>query len=227
MPLTPEEIKTLQDKAAKADAAEAKQKELQAEIEKLKAGAKVEPQGSKDDGKNDSDLNDTVAREKKDREAKAADSKRLEAALTFTLQSDKFIKDHESVLPKDMTAIFEAASKETYDSAVEKSNAIKSALISSFFKVQAHQDALTASQKSAVEDFEKLTKRGREEKAEEVFTNIFEPALATMKLIKKAEQVQKSNSGLGEASDGEKKYADRMTKFSQNHYGIKEVNHGA
>jgi hypothetical protein len=218
------ELKELQEKAAKADT-------LEKELATLKAMATAKVETKAEDKKvdtkqDDTDLNDKVLAEKKDKEQRTLETKKLEGAMTFNLQSDKFIKEHESILPKDMTDIFKAADKEKYDSQIEKAAAIKSALIYSFFKVQANLDSLTASQKSAIEDYEKLTKRGREEKAEEIFTNIFEPSLAMIKQIKKAEEIVKTKNGLGDLSDGEKRYADRMTKYSQNHYGIKDINHG-
>ncbi len=218
--MDPKEIAALQEKAAKADA-------LEKEIAALKAAPPVKAEPVKDETKpDDTDLNAKVLAEKKDKEQRTLESKKLESALTFSLTSDKFIKEHESILPKDITDVFKQADKEKYDSPIEKANAIKSSLISSFFKVQANLDSLTASQKGSIEDYEKLTKRGREEKAEEIFTNIFEPALAMIKQIKKAEEIVKTKNGLGDLSDGEKRYADRMTKYSQNHYGIKDINHG-
>ena len=205
--MTPEEITALQARAAKAD-------ELQKEIDGLKSKPKDETPPKVED----KDLNQRVADDKKEKEERAAEGKKLERALTFTLQSEKFIKEHESILPKDMVDIFAAADKEKYDSPVEKSNEIKSSLISSFFKVQANLDMLTASQKSAVEDFEKLTIKAKREKAEEVYTNIFEPALVTLKAVKKAEEVTKANSGIGNTTDSEKTYINNIIKSSQNHY---------
>jgi hypothetical protein len=228
MAMTPEEQKSFDDMKAKAetlekelaDAKKSKQKE------KSKDHEDGEGEGEGDDKEtDDKDLNKSVAKDKKAREERAAETKRMEQALRFNLNSDKFIKEHESILPSGMVDIFKAAEKEQYDSEVEKSLAIKSALISAFFKVQANVDSLTKPQQEAVKDFEKLTVRAREERAEDMFTNVFEPAITSLKQVKKAEELNKANQGLGNSTDGQKKYAEKMIAGSSQHYGVKQ--HGS
>lgn len=144
----------------------------------------------------------------------------LESALKFNLTSSDFLKNNEALLPKEVTDIFKAAETEKYDSAVQKASAIKSDVIQEFFKLQANVDLLTPSHKLALEQYLKLTKNGKEEKAEYVYENIFEPALNMLRSVKKAEQLNKSEKN---QSDGEKAYADRMMKMSRKHYlGEKE-----
>jgi hypothetical protein len=202
--ISDQELADLKAKASKVD-------DLSKEIETLKS--KPAPKAE-----DETDLTDKVAKEKKEKEQKSSDTKKLETALIFTLNSDKFIKEHESILPKDMADIFEVASKEKYDSPIEKASAIKSALISSFFKVQANLDSLTASHKQAIEDFEKLTKRGREEKASEIYSNIFEPALGMIKQIKKAEELVRAKSGYADPSEIDAAYKEKLIRGSRAHY---------
>lgn len=166
----------------------------------------------------DEDLREKVRRENEDKAKKDGDHKRLEASLRFNLMSDKFIKEHESILPKEIGDIFAAADKESYDSAIEKANATKAAIIQSFFSLQANVDQLTSSHKSAVEDYLKLTKKGREERAHDVYENIFEPSLEMTKRIKRAEQISLGRNGEKNESDKEKEYKDKLVSASKKHY---------
>ncbi len=80
-------------------------------------------------------------------------------------------------------------------------------------------DLLTASHKTAVADYLKLTNTGREERAPHVFENIFEPALEMMRRVKKAEDVGKTKNGFGgDKSAAENAYRDKMIAVSKKHY---------
>jgi hypothetical protein len=149
---------------------------------------------------------------------KKSDYKALESAITFNTQGKDFLKTHESILPKEAADIFAAAEKETYDSPVQKASNIKSGIITEFFKVQANLDLLTPTHKQTLDGFLKLTKNGKEEKAQEIYENIFEPAIEMMKRIKKAEEVNRSQNGLGNLTDQEAAYTKRMRELSEKHY---------
>lgn len=209
--MTPEEIAALQTKLKDF---ETKNSELNSQIEKL-SKPKDEPKPAP---KDDSDLNTKVALENKEKEEKQAEAKNLEAALTFNLTSKSFIEENQSILPKDMVDIFTAADKEKYDSAVDKANATKSALIKSFFDVQENLDLLTKTQKTNIEDYFKLTVKARQARANDIFENIFEPALATVKNIKKAEEVAKAKAGVFDPSEVDAAYKDKIMKGSKSHY---------
>lgn len=154
---------------------------------------------------------------------KAKDQERqMEGALNFILSSDKFIKENETVLPKNVSEIFAAAAKEKYDSKLDQANAIKAALVKSFFDVQANLDELTPNQKEQVQDYLKLSPQARQEQAAAIYNNIFEPTLAAMKRIKKAEQLAKAGSGAIDGTDSDKAFRDRMIKGANAHYlGVK------
>ena len=170
------------------------------EIETLKAQnadilAKLEKLTGKDkdDKSKDEDLTDKVRKEKEARDLKNKDSKAIESALRFSINSEAFLKNNASLLPKEVTSIFEMANKETYDSEIQKASAIKSGIIQEFFKVQANLDLLTPGLKSTLEDYLKLTKDGKQERAQEIFDSIFEPSLEMIRRVKKAEALQKGN----------------------------------
>jgi len=186
---------------------------LREENERLK---KQIEKGSKSD--DEEDLNDKVKASKEAKEAKERESKELQDALRFNLTSDKFIEEHKSILPKDMADIFSAAEKEKYDSEIDKANAIKSALIQSFFNLQANVDLLTPSHKVAVEDYFKLTKKGKEEKAQEMYRNIFEPTLGMIKQIKKAEELGKAKGGLANETETDAAYRQKLMAGSKRHF---------
>ena len=168
--------------------------------------------------KKDQSLNDKVKYERDNRDKRESDSKQLESALTFNLTSSEFLKMNESILPKEISEIFEAASKEKYESAIQKANATKAAIIQSFFSQQTNVDMLTESQKSTLEDYLKLTKNGKEEKAREIYDNLFEPALGSLKRVKKAEELYRSKNGFRGDSKGDSQYKEKLMSLSRRHY---------
>jgi len=206
-PLTDEEAAKL-----KSDH-EAATKAKDAEIAKMKAD--LEAATKKPDPKDDPELLEKARLEREEKEKKGNDSKALEAALRFSLGSKDWLKANASLLPKDIEGVFSNAEKETYDSAVEKAASIQSSIVQGFFQVQENLDLLTPSQKSAIEEFLKLTKNGKQSKAPQIYDTIFEPTFEMLKRIKKAEQL---NKGEKNQTDGEKALADRMMKLSKKHY---------
>jgi hypothetical protein len=162
-------------------------------------------------------LNDKVRREREDRDKKDSDTKNLESALTFNLTSAEFLKANESILPKEIGEIFKAAEKEKYESSIERANATKAAIIQAFFTQQANVDLLTDNQKVYLADYLKLTKNAKEEKAKEIFENLFEPSLSMLKRIKKAEELGLNRMGLKDPK-GDAQYKEKMMKLSKKHF---------
>ncbi len=191
--------------------------DIQALKDKIAALEKEKSEWSKDKDK-DIDLNEKLNRERQDQDKKNSESKSLESALTFNLTSAEFIKSNESVLPKDISDIFKLAEREKYDSPVHKANATKAAIIQSFFSQQENEDLLTPSQKSSLADYLKLTKNGKEEKAREIYDNLFEPALNSLKRIKKAEELNRSKYGYKSDSKGDSQYKEKLMGLSRKHY---------
>lgn len=166
----------------------------------------------------DKSLNEKVKDEADAKDKRELESKTLETALKFNLTSDKFINENKSVLPKEIGDIFAAAEKEKFDSAIDRANATKAAIIQSFFSLQANVDLTTPSQRQSVEDYLKLTKKGKEERADEVYRNVFEPTLEMIKRIKRAEESSKSKEGYSEGSDLDKAYKEKLIKGSRQHF---------
>jgi hypothetical protein len=185
---------------------------LMARLEKLEAGGKPKE-------KDDDDLEDRARKDREAKESKDKDTRALESALKFNLGAKDWLKTNASLLPKDIEGIFAEAEKENFGSAMEKDAAIKSSIVQSFYRIQANLDLLTPSQKSALEDFLKLTKNGKQEKAQQIYENIFEPNFEMLKRVKKAEQLAKDNSmGLSTGTDADQAYRDRLMKLSKKHY---------
>lgn len=181
---------------------------LTKELEALKAANPPKP-----DPSNDPDLIEKARKQKELEDKQAGDQKALEAALRFSMNSEKFLKDNASLLPKDITDIFKAADKENYGSATEKANAIKAGLIQSFFSVQSNLDLLTPGLKSTLEDYLKLTKTGKQDKAQQIYDMIFEPAFEMLKRVKKAEALQK-----GHGAGNDDAYKQKLMAGSKKHY---------
>lgn len=184
---------------------------------------KDDDEDDEDEDEDEGDLNSRVKKERKASEDAKNQTKRLESSLKFNMGISEFVKTNADILPSEVPEILKAADKEKYDSAGEKAAAIRTALIKAFFEVQAHVDLLTPSQKTSLEDYLKLTKNGREEKAEFIFENLFEPALAMLKKLKKAEEVGKANSGFAMTGKVEDDYKERLMATSRKtHLGQKE-----
>lgn len=176
---------------------------------------------AKDDPKPKDD-DDLISKARKEREAaekQKGEVKSIESALSFNMGVEEFVKTNKDLLPSDIDGVLKVALKEKYDSATDKANAIRSAFVQKFFEVQDNVDLLTAGQKTSLDDYLKLTKNGKEQKAGEVYTNIFEPALETLKKVKKAEELGKSRAGVATGNDMEKGYADRLHKSAMKRAG--------
>ncbi len=191
---------------------EAQIAELREAIKKLTPGNPPAPTPTP------SDLDDKVKKDAADKAKKESESADLEAAMKFTLRSGDFLKENAAILPKDIADIFAQAEKEKYDSAIHKSNAVKAAIIKSYFSFEANVAVLTASQKSRLEEYLKLTNTVREERAQSVYENIFEPSLEVVKQGKKAAELNKAKNGYGSDTDAEKAYKDKLINGAKKHF---------
>ncbi len=163
----------------------------------------------------DPSLIDKARKQKEELDKKNSDSKALEKALMFSMKSEEFLKTNASLLPKDVTDIFKLAEKENYSNAIEKDSAIKAGVIQSFFSVQANLDLLTPTLKTSLDEYLKLTKDGKQEKAQAVYDSLFEPSFERLKAVKKAEALGK---GFGGHDDAETAYKNKMIILSKAHY---------
>jgi hypothetical protein len=207
-----------QSDADKLAAALRREEELKAEIERLKPKEPKEPKPDDDD---------LLTKNRKARES-ADEMKRqtklIESALGFNMGVDEFIKTNTDLLPNEVADIVKLAHKETYDDAQAKANSLKASIIQSYFSIQDNVNALTPSQKVALDDYLKLTKSGKEQKAADVYENIFEPALQMARRLKKAEEVGRSRQGYAISSEKNTAYKDKLVQISRRtHLGEKEV----
>jgi len=194
--------------------------DLAKEIEALKArNAELDKKLAEFSKNNDDDLLNKARNNRKADDDSKGNTKALENALRFSLKSDDFLKTNASLLPSDVQDIFKAAEKESYDSAIEKVSAIKSGIVQSFFSIQSNVDLLTPALKTSLDDYLKLTKTGKQEKASAIYDSVFEPAFEMLKRVKKAEVL---NKGYGDDSDFEVAYKNKMMKLSKEiHLGEK------
>lgn len=211
--MTPEEIAAMQAENARLKTENETYKKPPAETPKPEPKPAEKPAPDADE-----DLTTKVRREQEEKAKSQGDAQKLEAALRFNLTSDKFISEHKSILPKEMADIFQAAEKESYDSPIEKANATKAALIQSFFSVQDNLDLTTPSHKAALEDYFRLTKKAKEERALDIYQNIFEPTVGMIKKIKKAEELTKAKGGYLTGSEFENAYKEKLMSGSRKHF---------
>lgn len=204
----------------KLAAALLREEELKKELAKHKKPDPKDPPKPDDD---DNDLRKKVAKDKESKEELAKQTKEIERALGFNMRIDSFVKDNKDLLPAEIGAIVTQAGKETYDDAQAKASVLKSAIIQSYFAVQANVDALTPAQKVTLDDYLKLTKTGKEQRAADVYENIFEPALETIRKVKKAEEVNRSRNGYASSDATNSAYKDRLIATARKtHLGEKE-----
>ncbi len=168
------------------------------------------------DDKGGNDLRDKVRKEKEASEGKATEIKAIERALGFNMGVANFVKDNVDVLPSEFGDLLKAAEKEKFDNAAEKAGTVKASFIQAFFSIQSNVDMLTASQKSSLDDYLKLTKSGKEQKADSIYENIFEPTLEMLKRLKKAEELGKARSGFASSNTVMDGYKARLINASRN-----------
>lgn len=226
-----------QTDAEKLAAALTRQKELEEENERLKAkGKKKKAKADDDDGENsdddddeddddeEDDLRGKARKARKAEEKNAASTKQIERAVSFVMGVDDFIVKNAALLPNEIVQIVKLGHKETYDSQIAKANALKAAIVQAYFGVQSNVDMLTNSQKTALDDYLKLTKTGKETKAADVYENIFEPTLEMTRRIKKAEEVSRGNRGFATSTESNSAYKDRLVQGARKtHLGEKEA----
>ncbi len=196
--------------------------DLAKEIETLKArNAEIDKRlaelTKKPDPIDDPTLLEKARLEREANNKKTSDSKALERAITFNLKSKEFLETNKTLLPKDIGDLFSKAEKENYADAVEKDSAIKAGIIESFFSVQANVNLLTQGLKTSLDDYLKLTKNGKQEKAQSIYDGVFEPAFEMLKRMKKAEALSK---GHGSDGDAETAYKNKLIAGSKKHFGI-------
>ena len=194
-------------------ALEKSNKELSDQVKALLS--KNNPNPDPNPNPDDPDLREKARKQKEIEDKSKSDHQALEAALKFSMNSETFLKQNAALLPKDITDIFKAADKENYGSAVEKANAIKASLVQSFFSQQANMDLLTPGLRSTLEDYLKLTKNGKQEKAQQIYDTVFEPAFEMLRRVKKAEALSK---GHGAGGPGEDAYKAKLMNGSKKHY---------
>jgi hypothetical protein len=175
----------------------------------------LEKKAPTNNSQDDKSLADKVEAERKSKEKTTADTQKLEKALKFTIQSGDWVKTNASLLPKNIEGIFAQAEKENFATATEKADAIKVGIVSEFFSIQSNLDFLTETQKINLEDFKKLTKNDKQERVQSIYDTVFEPTFEMLKRVKKAEQLSK---GLGDSTDSETAYKEKMKAISRKHY---------
>ena len=210
MPLSEDEIKALQEDNAR----------IKKEFEEFKAkNAPKDPPKDPPTDPKDEDFYKKFQKQKDDEEKTKSGGRAVEKAVEFNYSLQNYLKDNEDIFPSDILNIVKQAEKEKFDSASEKANTIKSSFIQSFYSIQANLDLLTPSQKQAVEDFLKLSVKGRADKAADLYENVFEPSIALIKRVKKADELAKAKyTGGGINSKADNDYLEKLKTGSQKAY---------
>lgn len=205
---------------AEFDAIKASNEALMKRLDALEKGKKTKTDDEADDDEDDSNGDDESladkarkTREQKDKETKS--TAEMEKALKFNLAGADFMKTNASLLPQSVQGIFDQAEKENYATASEKASAIKVGIISEFFALDENMNHLTGPQKLKVEEFKKLHKTDKQERAGILWDEIFEPTFETLKKVKRAQQM---SQGEKNQTDKEKALTEKWMKNSKKHY---------
>lgn len=208
-------------------------KALQADHAKLKgdldlSNKKIEELTKKADpkkgGEDDPGLLEKARKEKEAADIKAAETKQIESSVAFNQGLQEFLKNNKDVLPSEIENVAKTVGSQVYETQHQKANAIRAAFVEGFFSVQDNLELLTEIQKEQFKDFLKLTVSAKQGKAEEVYQNLFEPAVGMQKKIRKAEELARAKAGFSSGSSTEDEYVKRMGKISRkNYFGEKEA----
>lgn len=215
MPMTPEEQTAF-------DAMKSENEKNKKELDELKN--KPAPKGKdkegdeEDENDDEEDLSDKANKKKKKDDESKASSAKLETALTFNVGLKNWMIEQKDFLPEEITTIVNLAEKEIYDSAIQKANDIKASIIKEFFLVQANLDLLTEPHKKKLDLFNKMSKAGRQEKAEDVWENVFEPTFETLKKVTKAGQLNRSPGSYNSRNPIDESYKQKLMKGSKAAY---------
>ena len=195
------------DPVKELEAERTKNADLMKRLEALEAKGKEAPK--KDDG---DDLAAKAEKERLAKEKQSGDTAKLEKAIRFTTGMADFVKTNATLLPKSLESILAQAEKEKYENAMEKASAVQVALVSEFFAIQANLDLLTETQKNALAEFTGLTKNVKQERVQQIYDMVFEPAFESMKRIAKAKAVR---DGEVDPANSKAAYAKKIADLSK------------
>lgn len=182
-----------------------------AELEK-----KNNPAGGGGNNNSDPDLREKAEKERRENEEKQRDVKAVESAVKFNMGLKEFSEKNKDLLPKEVADILRLSDRESYGSEVARANALKAAIMQSYFLVEANLADLTASQKESVAEFLKLSKTGRESKAAELYNAVFEPALEMHKKLHKAQEIVRAKNGYaGSGSSAMDTYKQKLLEAAK------------
>lgn len=196
------------DPAKELEAEKAKNADLLKRLEALEAAGKDK---DKDKDK-DSDLALKAQKERELKDKQDADTARLTKAMKFNMTVAEMFKTNASLLPKTVDGILAQAEKEKYANEMEKESAIKVALIGEFLAIQTNLDLLTDAQKNMFAEFNALTKNVKQERVQQIYDMVFEPAFESLKRVTKAKQVR---DGEIDPANAKAAYAKRMADLSR------------
>lgn len=169
--------------------------------------------------KDDPSLIDQVEKDKKSKADFAQMQSKIVKAAKFNLRFETFLKEYAGVIPEDAKEIAKTASVDNYPNEVERSAAIKDALMQSFFKESDNLKFLSDAQKAKWKTFLALGTAGRAEEAESIYDSVFEPAVNHARSIRQAQLTNRDNVASG-SSDSDiifKKLHEKQLRAMSNY----------
>lgn len=196
-------------------------KAMRAEVAALKAAPK--PKGPEGDP-----TLDEIQRGKKAQEKQQADQERVITAAKFNMRFETFLKEYAGVLPPSANEIPKVATVEKHPNELDRSAAIKSALMISFFAEEKNLDLLTESQKAKWKQYTSLGTVGRGEEAASIYEVVFEPAVNQARATRQAQIKSKEDPSSKGSSDSDiimRKVHEKQLRAISTNYKLNDVLH--
>ena len=205
MALTDDEIKSLQEKAAKAEELEKQVKARDEELAKFKT-----PPDPKDDVVK-------KLREEEDKKNKQLkQTEILQKSIKFNLSLPTYLDGKKDLMTPISKKIFDEINTKAYNDESEKTKHFQKNIIDDFFSLQENVNAIPETYKDRITFYKSLAEDEKYKRAEE-FWDILTLTVETKELMKKQEEIKKANGGFIEKNDVKNNYDAKVFGMKENY----------
>lgn len=204
MAMTDEEIKALQDKAAKAEELEKQVKAKEEELAKFKTPPKP-----------DDDVVKKLREEEDKKNLQQKQTEVLQKSIKFNLSLPTYLESKKDLLTPISKKIFDEINTKAYTDESEKTKHFQKNIIDDFFSLQENVNAIPDTYKDRITYYKSLAEDEKYKRANE-FWDILTLTVETKELIKKQEEIKKANGGFIEKNDVKNNYDTKVFAMKSN-----------
>ena len=205
MALTDDEIKSLQEKAAKAEELEKQVKAKDEELAKIKTPPKV-----------DDDVVKKLREEEDKKNKQLKQTEVLQKSIKFNLSLPAYLDGKKDLMTPISKKIFDEINTKTYNDESEKTKHFQKNIIDDFFSLQENVNAIPETYKDRITFYKSLAEDEKYKRAEE-FWDILTLTVETKELMKKQEEIKKANGGFIEKNDVKNNYDAKVFAMKENY----------